>query len=155
MSIQFRLTLATEAPIDQLARLAVEDPDERPVPTTFSDRVLRVDLYEQRGFNLSISAGEEGYYDAEGDEGSRWEWKPARYVDLTFSMGKDDLSGKGKGIPSMLEIVGRVLQGTTEDAALAQDGNWLYLTRTNGSVRKYRRATFWDHYAFANQIIPD
>lgn len=152
MSLEFRLTLATEIPIDQVAGLAIADPEQRPAPTEFSDQLLSADLYQECGFALSIRAGRDGYYDAASEDGSSWEWEPARYVDLTFSMGKDDLTEKG--MPEMLGIVWRVLQGTTEDAALVQDGNYLYLTRTGGILRKHRRTEFWDGYDFANEIIP-
>ena len=45
------------------------------------------------------------------------------------------------------------LQGRSEDAALVLNGEVL-LTGTNGVLRKHHRATWWDHYSFANEIVP-
>jgi hypothetical protein len=153
MAIQYRLTIATDIATDRIAHLAIEEPEQRPTPSEFSDGLLSAELYQQRGFHLSIQAGQGGYYDADADDDSLWVWEPTTYVDLTFSLDKDETIDKG--IPNMLEVVKRVLQATTEDAALIQDDNWLLLTRRDGIQRKHRRARWWDHYDFANDIIPD
>jgi hypothetical protein len=84
--------------------------------------------------------------------GSTWEWEPDSYVNVTFSMGKDDQVDKGT--PNMLTIVARVLDCRSEDAALILNGNVLLLTRVNGVLHKHNRATWWNHYDFANQILP-
>ena len=53
----------------------------------------------------------------------------------------------------MLEMVSRLLATGAEDAALIMDGNYLLLTRFGGVVRKPRRS-WWDHYDYADKIIP-
>jgi hypothetical protein len=54
----------------------------------------------------------------------------------------------------MLTIVARVLEGRSEDAALLLNGDVLLLTRVGGALRKHNRAELWDHYGFANDIVP-
>jgi hypothetical protein len=55
---------------------------------------------------------------------------------------------------SQLEAVNRLLATGSEDAALTLNGELLLLIRVDGVVRKHNRARWWDHYAFANRIIP-
>lgn len=151
MSVDYRLTLAGDIPVEEIAECAVPDSVERPRPWGNSGRLLGSDLYDQRGFGLTVRAGEAGYYEARDDGGATWEWEPDYYVNVTFEMSKDDLVDKGT--PSMLAIVARVLAARPEDAALILNGEVLLLTRVDGAVRKHNRATWWDHYGFANDIV--
>ncbi|WP_018790519.1 SitI3 family protein [Salinispora arenicola] len=149
MAIEFRLTLAGDIPLDQVAELAAPEATEKPIPPGHP-RLLSADLYEQCGYAVSITEGSHGYYDAEDDDGARWEWEPDTYVNIGFRMRADDMGDKG--IPNMLATVARVLNGRPEDAALVQDGNWLLLTRVGGTVRKHNVALWYDE-AFDN-ILP-
>jgi hypothetical protein len=150
MGVEYRLTLAGDIPAEQVAECAVPDPAERPQP--WEGRLLSADLYEQHGFGLSVRAGRDGYYEAEDDGGSTWEWEPDTYVDVTFSMGKDDRFEQRTA--NMLTMVARVLDGRSEDAALLLNGGVLLLTRVDGVLHKHNRATWWDHYGFVNDILP-
>ncbi|MFG3421227.1 SitI3 family protein [Micromonospora sp. NPDC049460] len=150
MAVEFRLTLAGSAPLEEVAELAAADVTEMPTPTD-NPRLFSARLYEERGYALTIYAGRHGYYDAEDDDGTRWEWEPETYVDLDFSMHADDLVDKG--IPNMAAAVARVLAGRSEDAALVQNGNWLLLTRVAGRVRKHRQS-WWDHYGVDRLVAP-
>jgi len=59
--------------------------------------------------------------DTETDDGAQWEWEPEAYIDVTFHMGKNDLSRRGK--LNMATAVARVLDGRPENAALMLDGH--------------------------------
>ncbi|WP_433349666.1 SitI3 family protein [Micromonospora sp. CA-111912] len=142
MGIEFRLILAGDPPVDEIAALTAAEPGEKPQPTT-NPRLFTARLYDQRGYAITVRSGTHGYYEAETDGGTRWEWKPETYVNVTFSMRADDLADKA--IPNMVTTVARVLAGRDEDAALIQDGNHLLLTRTNGVVRTHR-TSWWNHY---------
>lgn len=153
MAVDYRLTLAGHIPAAEVAECAVPDVAERPRSTDSPDR-LSIGLYEERGFWLSVRAGRDGYYEAEEDSGTSWEWEPDEYVNVTFSMDKNPDILVDKGTPNMLRIVGRVLECRSEDAALILNGNWLLLTRFNGVLRKHNRVRWWNHYDFANEILP-
>ncbi|MFY1703630.1 SitI3 family protein [Micromonospora sp. WMMA1923] len=142
MSVEFRLTLAGDLPLVDVAALTAATPDEQPTPSA-SPQLFSANLYDQRGYALSVHSGTHGYYWAEGDDDSPWEWEPDTYVNITFDMRADDLVDKG--IPNMVATVARVLAGRDEDAALVQDGNYLLLTRTAGTIRRHR-SSWWDHY---------
>jgi hypothetical protein len=150
MGVEYRLTLAGDIPAEQVAECAVPDPAER--PQWWEGRLLSADLYERRGFGLSVRAGRGGYYEARDDNDAVWEWEPESYVNVTFSMGKDDRVEERT--TNMLTIVARVLEGRSEDAALLLNGDVLLLTRVGGVLRKHNRATWWDHYGFVNDILP-
>lgn len=152
MSVTYRLTLAGEIPVKRVAECAIPDLPERAGQPDSPDR-LSVGLYEQRGFWLSVRSGRAGYYDAADDDGERWEWKPAAYVNVTFALSKDDPTDRGTS--NMIGAVARVLAGLPEDAALLLNGDVLLLTRVDGALRKHNRTTWWSHYQFANQLIPD
>lgn len=64
-------------------------------------------------------------------------------------MRADDLVDKG--IPNMMQAVARVLAARQEDAALVQNGNWLLLTRVEGTLRRHR-PTWWSHYGIDDLI---
>ncbi|MFY1700215.1 SitI3 family protein [Micromonospora sp. WMMA1923] len=142
MAVEFRLVLAGDPPINEIAALTAAEPAETPQPA-FKPGVYTARLYDQRGYAIAVRAGSNGYYEAETDGDARWEWEPDTYVNVTFSMRADDLVDKG--IPNMVTAVARVLAGGDEDAALIQDGNYLYLTRTDGVIRKHH-PNWWNHY---------
>jgi hypothetical protein len=148
MSIEYRLTLAGDIPLEQVAELAA--PDATETSTMSGKRMLSAPLYEEYGYVVDITSGSHGYYDAEDDDGSLWIWEPDTYVDVNFHMRKDDLTDKGT--PNMLATVARVLAGRTEDAALVLNSNWLLLTRVGGTLRKHR-PTWWSHHDVDDDII--
>ncbi|AYF30452.1 hypothetical protein CSH63_23985 [Micromonospora tulbaghiae] len=148
MSIGYRLTLAGDIPLRHVADLAAPDAAETPTPA--ADQLLSADLYEERGYLVSISSGRDGYYDAEDDDGAYWEWEPEEYVDISFDMRTDDMADKG--VPNMVATVARVLAYRAEDAALVLNGNWLLLTRVGGTLRKHR-PQWWAHYG-VDDVIP-
>jgi hypothetical protein len=140
MSIGYRLTLAGDVPLEEVAVLAAPEATEK---LGYSgERVFSAALNEERGYVVDISAGRDGYYDAEDDGGVPWVWEPDTYVDVDFFMVKDDLVDKG--IPNMLAAVTRVLAGTTADAALVFDGNVVVLTRVAGKIHKRDAAAHYD-----------
>lgn len=109
MAIEYRLTLASDVPLEDVARLAAPEATERLTHT--GKRMLTADLDDERGYVVDITSGSNGYYDAE-DDGSQWVWEPDAYVDVDFRMRKDTLAEKG--IPNMLAAVARVLAGRTK-----------------------------------------
>ncbi|MEV5819075.1 SitI3 family protein [Micromonospora haikouensis] len=62
--------------------------------------MFSADLNDEYGYVVDITGGRHGYYCAEDDEGSLWQWEPETYVDISFYMRKDTLTDKGK--PHML-----------------------------------------------------
>ncbi|WP_028193422.1 SitI3 family protein [Salinispora pacifica] len=150
MAVEFRLTLAGDLPLDHVADLVAAEPAEKLRPSGTNPQLLSARLYDTRGYALTVSSGRQGYFDAEADDGARWEWEPQTYVDIDFSMRADDLVDKG--IPNMMKAVARVLTARQEDAALVQNGNWLLLTRTTGELRRHR-PTWWSHYS-RDDLIP-
>ncbi|MER7471243.1 SitI3 family protein [Micromonospora sp. NPDC000018] len=148
MTVEFRLILAGDPPVDEIAALTATDPREKPQPTS-DRRLFTARLYDQRGYAITVRSGTHGYYEADTDGDSRWEWEPETYVNITFSMRADDLVDKG--IPNMVMAVARVLAGRDEDAALIQDGNHLLLTRTNGVIHTHR-TSWWNHYQLDHLI---
>ncbi|MEV4716657.1 SitI3 family protein [Micromonospora noduli] len=149
MAVEFRLTLAGDLPLDDVADLVAADVGERPRPSGTSPRLFSARLYDIRGYALTVSSGSQGYFDVEGDNGARWEWELETYVDIDFSIRADDVVDKG--IPNMMKTVGRVLAARQEDAALVQNGNWLLLTRVGGKLRRHR-PTWWSHYGVDDLI---
>ncbi|MGI5147236.1 SitI3 family protein [Plantactinospora sp. CA-294935] len=148
MAIEYRLTLAGDIPLEQVADLAAPEATEAP-PLQRSPRLLVADLHERCGYVISIHAGRDGYYDAEDDD-SQWEWEPETYLNVSFRMAKNETSDEGTR--NMIAVVARVLAGREEDAALVLNGNWLLLARVNGKIRKSRRK-WWDTYN-VNDLIP-
>ncbi|NBE85302.1 SitI3 family protein [Micromonospora rubida] len=148
MAIEYRLTLADDIPLEQVAELAApEGVEESTLPGY--PRLLGADLQSKSGYTLSIYGGSNGYYDAEDDDGSQWEWEPAKYVNVVFHMPKDDPSGRAT--PNMVAAVARVLASRPEDAALVLNGNWLLLTRVAGALRKHR-PSWWDNYGINDAL---
>ncbi|MEO3747983.1 SitI3 family protein [Plantactinospora sp. B5E13] len=139
MSIDYRLTLSGDIPLDEVAALAA--PEAVETSTSRGERMLTAALYDERGYVVDITSGSSGYYDAE-DDGALWVWEPDSYVDVDFHMRKDSLMDLG--VPNMLAAVARVLNGRTEDAALVLNGNWLLLSRVNGSIHKSKAGEGYD-----------
>jgi hypothetical protein len=148
MAIEYWLTLAGDVPVEQVAERALPDPDERPTGTA---PLLAADLYDRYGFFITVLAGKNGYIDAESDAGM-WEWEPANYVEVTFRMEKN--ADPDRALLNMLEVVRRVLETGSEDAALVQNGNSLLLTRFDGELVKHRRDSWWSNYAGADDCLP-
>lgn len=141
MSIDYRLTLAGDIPMEQVAELAASGAIE--TSTVSGKRMLTAMLNEECGYVVDITSGDNGYHDAEDEDGSLWVWEPDTYVGINFHMRKDDLADKGT--PNMLAAVARVLARRTEDAALVLNSNWVLLTRVGGTLRKHR-PTWWSHH---------
>ncbi|MFG3706992.1 SitI3 family protein [Micromonospora sp. NPDC047670] len=139
MSIDYRLTLAGDVPLEEVAALAA--PGATETATLTGDRMLHANLNEERGYVVNIVAGSHGYYAAE-DDGGPWVWEPETYVDVDFHMRKDTLTDQGR--PNMLRTVGRILADRPEDAALVLNDNWLMLTRVGGTVRRHNEADWYD-----------
>ncbi|MBN1174043.1 MAG: hypothetical protein JXA67_17855 [Micromonosporaceae bacterium] len=148
MALEYRLTLAGQIPLADLAARAFPDPVERPTPY---GAILTRDLYDRFGFGVSILGERHDIVEAEADAGL-WGWDLDASVDLTFRMGKDP-DRRELGVRSMLEAVGRVLESGSEDAALTLNGDLLLLTRMDGAVSKHNQATWWNHYPFTPSII--
>lgn len=104
-----------------MADLVAADVTERPRPSGTRPRLFSARLYGTRGYALTVTSGNQGYFDAEADDGTRWEWEPEAYVDIDFAMKADDLVDKG--IPNMMKAVAQVLTARQEDVALVQNGN--------------------------------
>ncbi|MEH1101961.1 SitI3 family protein [Micromonospora sp. CPCC 205561] len=140
MSITYRLTLAGDVPLEQVAALTA--PGATETTTVSGARMLSAGRGDESGYAVSIVSGRHGYYAAEDDGGALWEWEPETYVDVDFHMRKDVLTEKGR--PHMLRTVGRILADRPEDAALVLNDNWLMLTRVGGTVRRHNEADWYD-----------
>ncbi|NLU78901.1 hypothetical protein HCA58_11035 [Micromonospora sp. HNM0581] len=142
MAIEYRLTLAGDIPLEQVAALAAPDGVEESALPGYP-RLLGADLTHTSGYSVSVYGGSNGYFDAENDDGSQWEWEPGTYVNIVFHMPKDDPAGRAA--PDMVAAVARVLAGRPEDAALVLNGNWLLLTRTAGTLATHQ-PEWWNSY---------
>ncbi|WP_434740415.1 SitI3 family protein [Micromonospora sp. SH-82] len=140
MSVDYRLTLAGDLTLEEVAALAAPGATEGRSPA--GNRVLSASLNKESGYVVSIVATVDGYYEAESDGGEMWQWEPARSVDITFHMDKEVLAEKGR--PHMLRTVDQVLRSRPEDAALILNGGWLMLTRVNGQVLLHNAAEWHD-----------
>jgi hypothetical protein len=145
MAIEYRLTLAGSTPVEQVAERALPDPAERPTGTAR----LSADLYDRYGFDVTIRAGQNGYYDAESDNGT-WEWEPETYVAVTFRMEKN--TDSDRAVRNMLTVVRCVLDSGDEDAALIFNGDVLLFTRFSEDLVMHRRDGWWTRYAGAAGI---
>ncbi|MFE9874379.1 SitI3 family protein [Micromonospora sp. NPDC005686] len=142
MGIEYRLTLAGDIPLEHVAEIAAPGNVEESTLPGYP-RLLGADLGDESGYTVSVYAGRNGYYDAEDDDGSQWEWEPDTYVNVVFHMLKDDTSGRA--VPDMVAAVDRLLASRPEDAALTLNGNWLLLTRVAGVLRRHR-PSWWNTY---------
>ncbi len=147
MSTEYRLVVNGDTPVEQIAERAFPDPVECPTGTP---PLLAADLYERRGFDVTVRAGHDGYLETESDNGV-WEWEPRSYVAVTFRVEKN--ADPGRAIVNMLTVVGRLLDTGQEDAALILNGDYLLLTRFGGVLVKHRRAAWWENYADVNDVI--
>ncbi|MFY1703012.1 SitI3 family protein [Micromonospora sp. WMMA1923] len=149
MAIEYRLTLARDIPLEQVAALvAPAGVEESNLPGY--PRLLSADLQDTSGYTISILAGRNGYFDAENDDGSHWEWEPDQYVNITFHMPQNDPSGRST--PDMVKAVARILTQEPGDAALVLNGNWLLLTRVARALHKHQ-PSWWDNYG-VNNLFP-
>jgi hypothetical protein len=148
MALEYRLTLAGETPVDQVAGRAFPEASER--PTGIAPRLF-ADHKEKYGFNITIVAGQDGYLDLETDDGS-WEWEPDSYVRVGFRL--DKFGDIRWAVTNMLTVVRRVLDTGPEDATFDFNGDILLLARRAGELTKHRRDRWWDHYPSANHLIP-
>ncbi|MEU8408028.1 SitI3 family protein [Micromonospora sp. NPDC048842] len=140
MAVEYRLTLAGDIPLEQVAELAA--PGAVETSTASGGRMLSADLNDEHGYVVDITGGRHGYYSAEDDGGALWQWEPEAYVDVSFYMRKDTLVDKGK--PHMLATVARILTGRAEDAALTLNGDVLMLTRVAGTIQKHNTDGWYD-----------
>jgi hypothetical protein len=147
MSVDYRLTLGGNPPVNQVAERALPDPGERP---TGVPPILSVNLYEKYGFGVNVRTGRNGYVDAESDDGL-WEWEPAEYAAVAFQM--DKFADPAWKVTNMLTIVRRVLDTGPEDAALVLNGDVLIFTRFSGTLIKHNREKWWAFYPGADQLI--
>ncbi|WP_433718047.1 SitI3 family protein [Actinoplanes sp. CA-051413] len=149
MATEYRLTLAGSTLPVLIAERALPEQDERPTGTP---QLLAADLSERYGFEVTVRAGQNGYFDAETDTGM-WEWEPAAYVAVTFRLDKD--AEPDRAVGAMMLIVRRLLQTGPEDAALVLNGNWLLMSRFGGVLVKHRRDKWWKTYAAADDLIEE
>ena len=148
MSIEYRLTIAGNVPVNLVAERAFPDPSERPTGTA---SLLSADLYDRSGFGVTIRADHNGYVEIESDQGI-WEWEPETYLDLTFRMDKD--ADPNWAVINMLTVVRRVLATGPEDIAFTFNIDSLLLTRFDGTLVKHNRGGWWANYPGADQLIP-
>ncbi|AGZ46444.1 SitI3 family protein [Actinoplanes friuliensis] len=147
MALEYRLVLAGDTPVEQVAGRAFPDPEELPTGVI---PLLTADLFDRYGFSVAVRAGRNGYVDVESDEGS-WEWEPEAYVSLSFRM--DKFADQPPLVINMLTAIRRVLNTGSEDAAFILNGDVLLLTRFDGKPVKHRR-TWWENYPGAADLIP-
>jgi hypothetical protein len=149
VGIEYRLTLASDIPLEDIAPLVAAHGVEESTQPNYP-RLLSADLREELGYTVTIYAGSNGYFDAEDDDGIQWEWEPDTYTNVVFDLRKND--PPDDVVPTMVSAVGRVLASRQEDAALVLNGNWLLLTRVGGELRRHR-PTWWSHYGIDDLII--
>jgi hypothetical protein len=147
MGIDYQLTLAGDCSPEQLMELAA--PATTSTPSLDDGGNLSLDLYQESGYLINIRSGTNGYFDAEDDGETHWEWEPSKYVNITFYMQKSEPS---RGVSTMVATVAQVLADRPEDAALVLNGNWVLLTRTDGKLRMHHRSQWWVHHSLENLI---
>ena len=150
MAIEYWLVLEGDLPIDTVARAAFPDPAERPAATGHAN-LLSNDLYDRYGYGVTIRAGHDGYFQGEADPEVDWLWEPQRFTQLTFRIDKKDPQG---ALRNLLPVVARMLDVRSEDAAFLLNGDFVLLSRSNGAIAKHRRAAWWDHYGWVDEIVP-
>lgn len=152
MSVVYRLVLVGKPSVDDVAASLVDNVADKPRRADEGSH-LRVNLADKHGLWIDMVARSNGYYEADVDDDQVLELELANAVDIDFTMDKKDIVGRG--IPNMLTMVARVLRKRSEDLLFLDVGGWLLLTRTDGVMRKHNRTSWWDHYSFANEIVPD
>jgi hypothetical protein len=147
MSVDYNLTLATDATAAQVAGRAMPDQVDW---THGVGSTLSANLYQTLGLDLSVLSDRHGYVDATSDEGS-FEWEPDPLVTVIF-----DLAGPAsprQAAANMINIVRRLMETGTEDATLVVNGDLLLLARFDGKLVKHNRERWWRHYPEADQVI--
>jgi hypothetical protein len=147
VALEYRLTLAGETPVNQVAERAFPEASERPVgtaPRLFADHT------ENYGFGVTVVAGRDGYLDLQTDDGS-WEWEPDAYVRIGFRLDKS--ADARWAVTNMLTVVRRVLDSGPEDATFDFNGDVLLFARRNGKLTKHRHDTWWERYSPGNHLI--
>ncbi|SNY47287.1 SitI3 family protein [Paractinoplanes atraurantiacus] len=147
MALEYRLILAGETPVNQVAARAFPEADERPLGVAPQ---LSADHLERYGFGVSILAGRHGYFDVQTDEGT-WEWEPDAYVLINFRL--DKFADAQRTVTNMLTVVRRLLETGSEDATFSFNGDILLFARHNGTLTKHRRATWWETNPAGDQLI--
>jgi len=148
MALEYELSLDGDIPVEQVAERAMPDDEERPKGTP---PLLSADLYERRGFGVTVLADRDGYLEVAADHG-RWEWEPEQYVSLTFRM--DKAADPDRAVINMLTVIRRVLSTGPENAAFTLNGNELLFTRFDGVLVKHNRDDWWSSYPGADDLIP-
>nr|WP_230417209.1 SitI3 family protein [Micromonospora tarapacensis] len=143
------MTLAGDIPLEDLAPLVAPHGVEESTQPGYP-RLLTADLGDELGYTVTITGGSNGYFDAENDDGTQWEWEPDTYANVVFDLRKID-PPEG-AVPAMVSAVGRVLASRPEDVALVLNGNWLLLTRIAGELREHR-PSWWDTYGVREMIV--
>ncbi|MET8150269.1 SitI3 family protein [Actinoplanes sp. NPDC049668] len=148
MALEYRLVLAGDTPIDQVAERAFPDVSERP---TGAPPRLTADHLERYGFIVTVLPGRDGYFDLETDNGS-WVWEPKSHVRVHFRL--DKFADLRWAVANMLGVVRRALDAGPEDAIFDFNGEILLFARLDGKFTKHRRGTWWEHYPSGDQLIP-
>jgi hypothetical protein len=143
MAVEYRLILAGDTPVNQIAERAFPEASERPAGT--APRLV-ADHKEKYGFDVTVMAGSDGYFDLETDDGS-WEWEPPSYVRVEFRL--DNSADSDRVVANMLAVVRRLLDTGTEDATFDFNGDILLFARCDGELTKHRRGTWWVRYSAA------
>jgi hypothetical protein len=100
---------------------------------------------------LDVLADTNGYVNVETDHGM-WVWEPAAHVSVSFHMDKfADPAWRARNV---LTVVARVLDTGPEDAAFVFNWDYLLLRRVDGRLTKHRRATWWEYYRGADDLVP-
>ncbi len=146
MSIEYRLTLAGETPVQEIVARALPEAD---VQADVAQPYV-ADVRDRYGFTVTVRAGRNGYHDAESDAGP-WEWEPESYVNVTFRL--DKTADPEQYVRGVVGLVARVLRAGAEDAALILNGDRLLLTRFGGVLAKHHRDLWWDHYGFPHEVV--
>jgi hypothetical protein len=141
MAVQYKLILAGDTPVNQVAERAFASADDG--PASVAPRVA-VDLKADLGFDVTIAAGRDRSFDWETDDGS-WEWELDQFVRLTFRL--DKAADPRWAVANVLAVVGRVLDTGPEDATFDFNGDILLFVRRDGVLTKHRRDTWWERYS--------
>lgn len=141
MAVEYRLILAGDTPVNQVAERAFPEAGDRPTGTAPR---LAADLKEKYGFDVTVVAERDGYFDLETDDGS-WEWEPESYVRVEFRL--DKFADARWAVTNVLTVVGRLLDTGPEDATFDFNGDILLLARRGGELTKHRRGTWWERYS--------
>jgi hypothetical protein len=149
VALEYRLTVAGDTPVNLIAERAFPLATER--PTGIAPR-LAADHKKTYGFDVTIAAGRDGYFDLEADDGS-WEWEPESYVRIEFRLDKQ--ADARWMVTNMLTVIRRVLDTGTEDATFDFNGDLLLFARRDGELTKHHRGTWWERYSPGNQLIPE